>query len=128
AAYARPGVAEACLDLQDAHRQNVCFLLWAAWAHPQGDALRAGVGMAREWETIVLAPLRGVRRRLPTSPLREEVKAVELKAERALLEALEGIAGEGDGDVLDALTAATAMWGQPPPPEALQRLAGLISG
>ncbi|HEX6859767.1 MAG TPA: TIGR02444 family protein, partial [Caulobacteraceae bacterium] len=65
ATYARPGVSQACLDLQDGHQQNVCFLLWAMWANPESDALRAGVGMAREWETIVLKPLRGVRRRLP---------------------------------------------------------------
>lgn len=126
-AYGRPGVSQACLALQDEHGQNVCFLLWAMWAKPQGDALRAGIGMAREWETIVLKPLRGVRRRLPASPLRKEVKAVELKAERSLLDALEGIAGEGAGDPLEALTAATAMWGPPPPAEALQRLVDAVS-
>jgi uncharacterized protein (TIGR02444 family) len=126
-AYARQDVAPAFLALQDDHRQNVCFLLWVMWAKPEGDALRAGIGMAREWETVVLTPLRGVRRRLPVSPLRDEVKAVELKAERSLLEALEGIAGERGGDALAALSSATAMWGAPPPPEALQRLASAVS-
>ena len=31
AAYAAPGVSEACLSLQDYHEQNVPLLLWAAW-------------------------------------------------------------------------------------------------
>jgi hypothetical protein len=97
------------------------------WAKPEGDALRAGVGMAKEWETIVQQPLRGVRRRLPASPLRDEVKAVELKAERSLLEALEGIAQQAPGDPLAALTEATEMWSPAPPREALQRLVDAVS-
>jgi uncharacterized protein (TIGR02444 family) len=40
-AYARPGVAEACLELQDVHGQNVPLLLWAAWA--AADALEPDV-------------------------------------------------------------------------------------
>ncbi|HEX6859534.1 MAG TPA: TIGR02444 family protein, partial [Caulobacteraceae bacterium] len=60
-------------------------------------------------------------------PLRDEVKAVELKAERSLLDALEGLAGQDAGDPLEALTRACAMWGGSPPPEALQRLAAAVS-
>ncbi len=36
AAYAAPGVAEACLSLQDYHEQNVPLLLWAAWTAATG--------------------------------------------------------------------------------------------
>ena len=32
AAYAQPGVADACLRLQDQHGQNTSLLLWAVWA------------------------------------------------------------------------------------------------
>ena len=35
-AYARQPVAEACLHLQDAHGQNVPYLLWAAWMAQEG--------------------------------------------------------------------------------------------
>src|SRR5690606_10945881 len=36
AAYAAPGVSEACLSLQDYHEQNVPLLLWAAWTAVTG--------------------------------------------------------------------------------------------
>ncbi|OZA82811.1 MAG: TIGR02444 family protein, partial [Caulobacter sp. 39-67-4] len=39
--YARQDVADACLSLQDAHGQNVPYLLWAAWA---AGELCAGTG------------------------------------------------------------------------------------
>lgn len=127
AAYARPGVAEACLDLQDAHGQNVPLLLWAIW---RGGDVAAAVAVAREWETDVVGPLRGVRRRLKgragAEGLRDKVKAVELEAERSMMAALEGVAGASrDGEAL-AVVART--WGAAPPPEALERLRGLITG
>ena len=58
--YARPGVAEACLNLQDDHHQSVPFLLWAAWAAIEGralgeDALAEGVAQARSWEALAEA-------------------------------------------------------------------------
>jgi uncharacterized protein (TIGR02444 family) len=127
-AYLRPGVSEVCLSLQDEHDQNVCYLLWAVWAAPDNRALLSGAGLAREWDSVVLKPLRGVRRRLPASELREDLKTVELKAERALLEALEGVAAAGAGDALDSLERAAAIWGRPAPREALQRLAEAVSG
>ena len=77
---------------------------------------------------MVLKPLRGVRRRLPASELREDLKTVELKAERALLEALEGVGGAGAGDLLESLERAVAIWGRPAPIEALQQLAEAVSG
>ncbi len=126
AAYARPGVADACLELQDVHRQNVPLLLWALW---RGGDVTAAVTLARAWEIEVIAPLRGVRRRLKgrsgAEALRDQVKAVELEAERTLMAALEGVAGPaGDGD---ALEAAAKAWGETPAPEALQRLRAAIA-
>lgn len=126
AIYARPGVAEACLDLQDRYGQNVPLLLWAIW---RGGDVAAAVALAREWEDEVVAPLRGVRRRLKgrggAEGLREKVKAVELEAERALMAALEGVAAPApDENVVSVVAEA---WGAPPPPEALQRLQALIT-
>ena len=126
AVYARPGVAEACLDLQDSHGQNVPLLLWAAW---RGGDVAAAVGLARAWEDEVVAPLRGVRRRLKgragAETLRERVKAVELEAERTLMLALEAVAGA----LLDAdaLAKVADAWGGSPPPETLVRLRALIT-
>lgn len=99
-AYARPGVAALCLDLQNAHGENVPLLLWAAWVGRQGimmDRALAGKGMALadRWAQAAVIPLRTLRNRLKSSisegdeavrlPLRETIKAAELAAERALM-------------------------------------------
>ena len=68
-AYAAEGVADACLELQDAAGQNIPLLLWAAWcAHtgrtPDEDALEAAGDTARAWQETAIAPLRAVRRAL----------------------------------------------------------------
>jgi uncharacterized protein (TIGR02444 family) len=85
-AYARPGVPEACLALQDTHGQNTSLLLWAVYARvSDADLLERGAEATRAWDRTVLVPLREVRRALkppqppiPDSdrePLREDVKA-----------------------------------------------------
>jgi uncharacterized protein (TIGR02444 family) len=106
-AYARPGAAEDCLELQDAYGQSVPYLLWAAWAAADGrrlapERLARGAALARAWEDAAVGPLRQVRRRIKSpivdldedarEQVRVKVKAVELAAERALIEALEGLA------------------------------------
>ncbi len=51
--------------------------------------------IAGEWEGAVVAPLRGVRRRLNAAPvkaLRDQVKAAELGAEQASQASLEALA------------------------------------
>lgn len=135
AAYARPGAAEACLRLQDAHGQNIPFLLWAAWARADEPALLArGAALARDWEACAVAPLRAVRRALKAPAggiadadregLRADVKAVELRAERVLMEALEPMAErKGGAPALQALKAAAAAWGPPADEAALRALA-----
>jgi len=128
AAYARPGVSDACLELQDAGGQNVCLLLWAAWAVQTGQALdgdaRADAcDIARAWEDAAVAPLRAVRRRLKgrildmddaaRQAVRDQVKAVELSAERHLLAALETASHPADGpatSLSDALAAVCRDW------------------
>jgi len=143
AAYDRPGVAEACLALQDDHGQQTAYLLWAAFADPEAAALAEGAALARRWEGEVLAPIRQARRALkPALPpvgdgerlsLREAVKAAELRAERLLMETLEGLAGRPaalggpSGDPSAALTRAGEAWGHPPPPAALHRLASALA-
>ena len=111
--YARRGVAEACLALQERHRLDVNLLLFCAWAGSNGRRLDGGdIGLlrsaARPGHDQVVAPLRAARRWLkqqtsvPESlgeAFREEVKALELQAEMLeqlmLYQELEIAAGEG---------------------------------
>ncbi len=138
AAYARPGVADLCLNFQDSYGQNVCLLLWAAWAGVRdGVSLAEAVAFTSEWEGAVVHPLRAARRALkaPFDPLdeagrdrlRENVKAAELAAERLLLEALARIdPGPGGASRQEALTAAAKAWGAPPPDAELAALAAAL--
>src|SRR3546814_14164532 len=64
--YARRGVAEACLALQERHRLDVNLLLFCAWAGCNGRRLDGGdLGLlrsvARPWQDNVVAPLRAAR-------------------------------------------------------------------
>ncbi|MEJ6790804.1 TIGR02444 family protein [Brevundimonas sp. BR2-1] len=141
AAYSADGVAEACLELQDSAGQNVPLLLWAAWCAAEGrmpdeDALEAAGDTARAWQETAIAPLRAVRRALkPRAPdlddadreaVRDMVKAVELEAERRLLQALEAVAPPSAGPArpaLAAMVAAARMWSPMTPRAGLVRLA-----
>jgi uncharacterized protein (TIGR02444 family) len=94
-------------SLQDAHGQNVPWLLWAAWMAGEGRTadLKDAAKLMRAWDVEVGAPLRGVRRALKLArppvddaakeALRDAVKAVELKGERVLMESLEALSGPG---------------------------------
>ncbi len=124
AVYGRPGVAEACLRLQDRHGLDVNLLLVCCWAGTRGRGLEP-TGMARlaasvaDWHHAVVQSLRGVRRWLKTQTaapadlagaLRTTIKGKELEAERieqqllyeALGEPAAGPAAEGGEDVLAA--------------------------
>ena len=139
-AYARQPVAEACLQLQDAHGQNVPYLLWAAWMAGEGRSadLKGAAKMMRTWDAEVGSPLRGVRRTLkaPRPPfddaakdaLRDAVKAVELQGERVLMESLETLSGPSGAPlpVLDSLVAAAEASGDPPRRSALEKLASAL--
>jgi uncharacterized protein (TIGR02444 family) len=139
--YARQDVADACLHLQDAHGQNVPYLLWAAWAAGEGRQadLKQAALLMKAWDKDVGAPLRGVRRALkPARPdvesearedLRDAIKQVELKGERVLLESLEALSGPAGPPIaiLDGLKSAAAASGDPPRVSALERLAKALS-
>lgn len=141
AAYRGPGVSEACLTLQDTHGQNVPLLLWAAWTARTGRALdeetiEAACDAARAWDGAAVGPLRAIRRTLKApipdigdvgrEALRDQVKAVELAAERALMTDLEALAPESGGPpiaTLDALVAVARVWTRVVPRPALAALA-----
>lgn len=139
-AYARQPVAEACLNLQDGHGQNVPYLLWAAWMAEQGRQadLKAAAALMRRWDSEVGAPLRAVRRALkpPRPPVddvakeafRDAVKAVELQGERVLMESLEALAGppSAPSSLVDGLSAAAEASGDPPRRAALEQLAAAL--
>ena len=140
-AYARPGVAEACLDLQDRLDQCIPYLLWAAWAASEGrvlddETLDAGADLADGWQSAAVAPLRAARRAMKApvagiedtarEALRAEAMVLELKAERLVMETLEALTPEPSAAALSlpgALLAAGDLWRSAAPAEALQRLA-----
>jgi uncharacterized protein (TIGR02444 family) len=101
--YAVPGVAPACIELQDRAGADVNVLFFLLWNATQRRALSQQDVAAIEnavgpWRDGMVAPLRGVRRALKTPPrafspeaaesLRNRVKSVELEAERLQQEAL----------------------------------------
>jgi len=109
ALYARPGVEAACLSLQ-AQGADVCLLLCAAWLEARQVAVSAQrvealQALARPWQREVIEPLRRLRQQwraqAATDPqlaaLRAQVKGLELRAERDLLERLEALAGRWPG-------------------------------
>ena len=137
-AYARPGAAEACLTLQDQHGQNVPLVLWVVWCartgrSPDASTLAKAAETASAWEAAATAPLRAARRNLKQQvrgipdedrlAFRERVKALELAAERLLMEALESLSASSVEQPEDRLLseAATA-YGAPLPPEAFAPL------
>jgi uncharacterized protein (TIGR02444 family) len=133
ATYARPGVADACLQLQDEHAQSVPLLLWALWSAEAGRTpdLLTGAATARAWEEEVVGPLRRLRRALKAldpepdrEAVRDQVKAVELDAERRLLAQLERLAPlRGDPAAPATLLVwAAEDWGRPAAPEVFDPL------
>jgi uncharacterized protein (TIGR02444 family) len=99
--YARPGVEQACLDLQ-ARGNNVCLLLCGAWltrndVNCNAERVLQIRQLATPWHDDVIQPLRQLRTQWRDSAqhdaqlgaLREQIKAMELVAERELLSRLE---------------------------------------
>jgi uncharacterized protein (TIGR02444 family) len=135
--YARPGVEQACLDVQ-ASGSNVCLLLCGAWLCQNNVTCTAERvlqirQLATPWHDNVIQPLRQLRTQWRDSAqhdvqlgaLREHVKAMELEAERELLNRLEAQAahwlqldGAKGGDWLSSLLGE----GTPQRHDALQLL------
>lgn len=104
AVYARPGVEGACLRLQEAGA-DVCLVLTALWLDHRGCALAArGLerlqAAAEHWQDTVVRPLRQLRQawKVPAgadedlAALREQLKGLELAAEREQLARLARLA------------------------------------
>jgi uncharacterized protein (TIGR02444 family) len=142
--YGRPGVEELLIDLQDAHGQCVPYLLWAIWMAASGReadeaAMRNAAELARAWQDAAVAPLRRIRRELKMrvsagSPhardsLRQSVEALELEAERMLLQMLEDASPRTPGScgLRAALQKSVRAWGVDAPGPLLTRLAGLAA-
>ena len=94
--YARPGVAAACLELQDEAGADINVVLYLFFLASQNRALdRTAVAQldaaAASWRERIVQPLRAVRRYLKNAAapfdsaaagrLREEIKRSELAAE-----------------------------------------------
>lgn len=102
--YGRPGVEQTCLRLQDGG-SDICLVLCALWLEQRlvaCDEQRLGqlLSIAEPWQLQVVQPLRELRRSWrergaqdsDLARLREQLKVMELEAERALLERLESAA------------------------------------
>lgn len=98
AIYAKPGVAEACLTLQNEAGVDVMILLIATFAAIKhrllltAEDIRVLDEACRPWREQIVRPLRAIRSGLKTGPqpapnnatepFRSQVKALELAAER----------------------------------------------
>ena len=143
ATYARPGVEPACLQLQTAGA-NVCLLLCGLWLEQRGvicDEQRVSLlqTLTEPWDTEVVQPLRTLRMQWKARAvddgvlkgMREQVKALELEAERHLLWQLEQVAQDwphddasASGQWLESLAGSTAS----PNRDALQVLRVAATG
>ena len=116
--YRRPGVAEACVRLQDEAGVDVNVMLYLLYLAARErtitvDEMNRIDDVAAGWRAAVVIPLREIRRKLKfplgafapavTSALRNDVKRVELAAERIQQQALQDLlaldaAPSGAGD------------------------------
>jgi uncharacterized protein (TIGR02444 family) len=101
--YAVPGVAQACIELQDQANVDVNILFFLFWNATQGRTYKKADVTEVErligaWRDMAVVPIRNVRRALKSPPtvmtaeaaegFRTRIKAVELEAERLQQEAL----------------------------------------
>lgn len=141
AVYRRPGVAAACLDLQDRRGADVNVLLFAAWAATACGVRLTAEALARldaavaPWREEVVRPLRAVRRRVKEEDdgLYARLKTTELEAERIQQDRLFALSGLTPGSPGDrGLALANLRLALPPRgPEdeaALARLADAAAG
>ncbi|HXF87537.1 MAG TPA: TIGR02444 family protein [Xanthobacteraceae bacterium] len=128
--YAVPGVAPACIRLQDEAGVDVNVLFFLLWNASQGRSLsEAEVQQADHavapWRSITVIPLREIRRTLKTAQsivdrdaaesFRNRIKQAELEAERLEQEALftlvkTGRFGRAGAVPLDAARASIAAY------------------
>jgi uncharacterized protein (TIGR02444 family) len=126
--YERPDIAEACLALQAKIDANVNIVLFSVFVIVRYGASLSEAEVERlerhveDWHRTVVLPLRILRNELKTKPelssfgvssaLRQDIKALELRAERIELETL-------------ALCLHPESF-EPGPPDPVERLTRLI--
>ena len=108
--YGVPGVAPACIELQDQAGVDVNVLFFLLWNATERRALNAGdvtkvEDAIKPWREMTVVPLRGIRRALKSPPsvmtpeaaegFRTRIKSAELEAERLQQEALYGLSASG---------------------------------
>lgn len=108
ALYARPSVPETCLTLQDSHGADVNLVLFGLWCgleagRIEAETLTEAMAMSEAWAARAVRPLRALRRDLKSGVaeadgvidvegFRNQVKELELEAERRQQIALAGLA------------------------------------
>ncbi len=140
--YARPGVEDACLQLQTAGA-NVCLLLCGLWLEQRGvtcDEQRVSElqALTGPWDIEVVQPLRTLRMQWKARAvddavlkgMREQIKSLELEAERVLLSRLEGVAQEWSRNEAGSMTWLEGLAGTAANPnrDALQVLRVAATG
>jgi uncharacterized protein (TIGR02444 family) len=130
ALYASPGVAAACLALQDRRGADVNLLLLACWLGATGREPDAGriaevLEQAEAWQEGLVRPLREARRRLkavlltldellrlPLAAARADLASVELALERGELLVLESVTEDAAADPVrrGRVLAARMLW------------------
>jgi uncharacterized protein (TIGR02444 family) len=140
--YAEPGVAQACIELQDRVGVDVNVLFFLLWCATQkrklnsADVAKLDISFGA-WRDLAVVPLRQLRRGLKSPPpvvspdvaeaFRTRVKAVELEAERLQQEAMYAAAQSGrigheahtKAEAVQGSIAAYQAYLQPFPPAPL---------
>lgn len=112
--YARRDVSALCLELQDRSDADICLVLFCLWHGQHGSSVCGGqlagliAGDIGRWHRQVVRSLRAARKAMKQPPVgfrsaevehdREQVKALELSAERKELRLLAEIAPPSGGD------------------------------
>lgn len=145
--YAVPGVAPACLELQDTANVDVNVLFFLLWSATQSRALSPAEVAALDktvgaWRDMTVVPLRQIRRALKEPPgivepataetFRARIKSAELEAERLQQEAmyaltLTGPLGQPVASVAAAAKASTDAYQAVLAPFPAQPLETLLS-
>lgn len=106
--YAKPKVADCCLQLQDEYAVNVNVLLWSIWLGQRqirltDERLVAALKLIQQWDMGYVQALRQLRRKMKcefaqnlslVASTRESIKRAELMAEKTEQQWLENLAKE----------------------------------
>lgn len=110
--YAKPEVADCCLQLQDRYAANVNILLWSVWLGQQqvrltNDRLTIALELIQEWDTDYVQTLRQLRRKMKqeftqdldmVASVRESIKRAELMAEKREQHCLENLSKQWNAE------------------------------